>query len=348
MALSDLTLHAVEAAVAEFDRLGRERFLRAHRFREARTWFLELGGKLYDAKAIAGVAHGYIGPGFPHLKSSHFSGGETAVKQALERLGFKVVKLGGGHAPLPTRHSGWSRDELNLALDFYLQRGPATSVDDPALVELSEFLRQLNERLGRAGDAAFRSPAAVHRSIDDFASLDPAEARQGAASVGEAQRAVWDDFHADPARLHAIARTIRGVVELPDEEAIPDYDGDEISEAPEGKVFTRLHRYRERNRGLVDQRKRGRLNATGKLVCEACGFDFAKTYGARGEGFIEAHHTLPVSTLAETARTRLEDLALLCANCHRVIHAARPWLEVGELKALLASGFNQAASPHLP
>ena len=151
------------------------------------------------------------------------------------------------------------------------------------------------------------------------------------------QRAVWAEFHVDPTKLHRIAETIRGVVELPPDEAPPDYDPDEITEAPEGRVFTRLHRDHERNRTLVDQRKQGALRAAGKLACEACGFDFAQTYGRRGHGYIEAHHTKPVSTLAENAKTRLEDLALLCANCHRMIHAAQPWLDLSELRALLAT-----------
>jgi 5-methylcytosine-specific restriction enzyme A len=336
MALSDLTENSVRAAVAEFDRLGREGFLKAHRFREAHTYFLEIGGKLYDSKAIAGVAHGYIGPGFAPLKSSHF-GGEAIVKQALEALGFSVVKLGEAEGTRATTHPDWARDELILALDFYLQRGRPTSPEDPAVVELSEFLRQLNEMLGQAGDAGFRSPSAVYRTIDAFVYLDPTKGRQsGLAREGKMQRAVWADFHSDPARLHEIAQTIRGVVELPASEAPPDYDPDEITEAPEGRVLTRLHRYRERNRALIGQRKQAALQALGKLECEACGFDFAQTYGPRGHGYIEAHHTKPVSTLSEDAKTRLEDLALLCANCHRMIHSAQPWLELSELRALLA------------
>jgi hypothetical protein len=34
-------------------------------------------------------------------------------------------------------------------------------------------------------------------------------------------------------------------------------------------------------------------------------------------------------------KTRLADLALLCANCHRMIHARRPWLTLDELRGLL-------------
>ena len=229
------------------------------------------------------------------------------------------------------------RDELILALDFYFQHGRPTSMDAPAVIELSEFLRRLNETLGRTGEAAVRSPGSVYRTIDAFVYLDPTNTRPGDAREGQAQRAVWAEFHSDPVRLHEIAETIRGVVELPEAEALPDYDSDEITEAPEGKVFTRLHRYRERNRALVTQRKESALRAAGKLTCEACGFDFAETYGERGHGYIEAHHTKPVSTLTENATTRLEDLTLLCSNCHRMIHAAQPWLSVDELKALLAS-----------
>ena len=129
----------------------------------------------------------------------------------------------------------------------------------------------------------------------------------------------------------------RGDDDQVDAPAQPDYDEDEITEAAEGRVFTRLHRYRERNRALVERRKQGSMRAAGKLACEACGFDFRETYGSRGEGYIEAHHTKPVHTLAEDGgTTKLEDLALVCANCHRMIHAARPWLTVAELKALLS------------
>jgi len=256
MALSDLTPNSVEAAIAEFGRLGREGLLKAHRFREARTYFLEVDGKLYDSRAIAGVAHGYIRPGFSPLKSSHF-GGEATVKKALEGLGFRVVKL--GEADEPRASPDWTRDELILALDSYLQHGRATSVDDPAVVELSEVLRQLNEILGRAGGTGFRSPAAVYRTIDTFVYLDPTKARTGSAREGEVQRSVWTEFHSDPAKLHQIAQKIRSVVDLPPDESPPAYDPDEITEAPEGKVFTRLHRYRERNRALVIfPRKSGR------------------------------------------------------------------------------------------
>ena len=36
-------------------------------------------------------------------------------------------------------------------------------------------------------------------------------------------------------------------------------------------------------------------------------------------------------------KTKLEDLALLCANCHRVVHSSRRWLTVSQVKAAIKS-----------
>jgi 5-methylcytosine-specific restriction enzyme A len=77
------------------------------------------------------------------------------------------------------------------------------------------------------------------------------------------------------------------------------------------------------------------LKAKGKLECEACSFDFGVTYGERGKGFIEAHHIKPVHTLVAGEKTRLEDLVMLCSNCHRIVHTKRPWLTVAELRLLI-------------
>lgn len=130
--------------------------------------------------------------------------------------------------------------------------------------------------------------------------------------------------------------SIRGAIDQPDELAPIELD-DEEAEAPEGRVLTRLHHTRERNAGIAKRRKQSALAREGKLSCEACHFDFKAVYGDRGAGFIEAHHTQPLHQLAENHTTRVSDLALLCANCHRMIHARRPWLTVAELSELLHS-----------
>jgi 5-methylcytosine-specific restriction protein A len=59
-------------------------------------------------------------------------------------------------------------------------------------------------------------------------------------------------------------------------------------------------------------------------VCVICGFDFEKVYGERGMGFIEVHHTEPLSSFDEEQIVNPEtDLIPVCANCHRIIHRRR-------------------------
>ncbi len=72
------------------------------------------------------------------------------------------------------------------------------------------------------------------------------------------------------------------------------------------------------------------------LNCMACGFNFEKTYGALGHGFIEVHHLVPLAHTGQTATDPQTDLAVLCANCHRMVHRKQGLcLTLDELKAHL-------------
>ncbi|WP_109465266.1 HNH endonuclease [Albibacillus kandeliae] len=90
MALSDIDRAVVLTAIEEFDRLGRDGFLQRYGFGRSRAYFLRHGGKLYDSKAIIGVAHGYLGENWGRLSATQFSGGEATVAQTLRGLGFEV------------------------------------------------------------------------------------------------------------------------------------------------------------------------------------------------------------------------------------------------------------------
>jgi putative restriction endonuclease len=91
---------------------------------------------------------------------------------------------------------------------------------------------------------------------------------------------------------------------------------DAFMEAEEGRATLRIHLRRERSRKLIEAFKA----TLDDPRCEACGLSFAETYGELGDGYIEAHHTIPVGELDEHGKTKLTDLAALCANCHRIIH----------------------------
>ena len=66
---------------------------------------------------------------------------------------------------------------------------------------------------------------------------------------------MWNEFARDRPRLDKVAAAIRAAVEQDAAELAELSIDDEGMEAPEGRVLTRLHRVRERNQQLVEQRK---------------------------------------------------------------------------------------------
>ena len=77
-------------------------------------------------------------------------------------------------------------------------------------------------------------------------------------------------------------------------------------------------------------------------TCQVCNFNYQKKYGDLGLGYIECHHLNPLSERSEgewdeNIKTIVEDVRVLCANCHRMIHRRRPALTIEELQAIIAS-----------
>lgn len=237
----------------------------------------------------------------------------------------------------------WTRDELILALAQYLKHeGRDLGDRHPEIVELSEFLNQLGAVLGVRGGAKFRNPNGVAMKLMNFRRHDPHFKNAGKAGLksgNKLEQPVWHEFAGNPQRLAQVVASIRATVgayrgrsELAGEDEL------EITEAPEGKVLTRLHRFRERSGKLVQQAKANALKRWGRLSCAGCTFDFGGAYGPESAHIIDCHHTKPVSTLAtDGGKTHISDLVLLCANCHRVVHSRRPWLSIPELKTRIAT-----------
>jgi predicted HNH restriction endonuclease len=102
----------------------------------------------------------------------------------------------------------------------------------------------------------------------------------------------------------------------------------------EGTQFYSRHLEHERSAALVNAVKE-KARKDGLYFCQVCKADFQKIYGIE---YIECHHTKPVSTMSPGEQTKLEDVVLLCANCHRAVHKQKPWLQKHELHKLLLSG----------
>ncbi|MFT8781916.1 HNH endonuclease [Acetobacter syzygii] len=327
---SNVTQPAVLAALAEYDKLGQKQFLEKYGYGRARKYQLWHDGKPYDSKAIIGAAFGYLPGSPPPLRRDEFSGGMVYVVPVLKALGFSFDSP----ARTAARNPPWSRDELILALDLYYRHDGRDPGDThPDVIALSARLREMADG---ARLITFRNANDVVMKFMNFRSLDPNftnDGGKGLNSANKLDRVVWDEFSGNRQALSIAAEAIwQGVIVDLDEDIL---DKIESYEAKEGRVSYRLHKHLELDRKIVALRKTGALEKHGKLECEACGFNFLATYGSRGAGYIEAHHTNPIHAITEGETTKASDLALLCANCHRMIHASKPWLTLAQLRELI-------------
>jgi len=92
----------------------------------------------------------------------------------------------------------------------------------------------------------------------------------------------------------------------------------------EGSKQLKSHYRRERSSKLIALKKEQYQRVHGFLACEICGFTFEKIYPeSLNKGFIEAHHKVPLSKIDSVVKTTLDDLLLVCSNCHRMIHRTK-------------------------
>ena len=234
------------------------------------------------------------------------------------------------------RNPPWDYDEIIIALDVYMKHRPKVpEKDSKEISELSQTLRSLAVRLGNHVSDDYRNVNGVYMKLMNFKALDLEYLGKGLASASRKDKEVFEAYGNDDTSLAEAALAIREGIKSTEMIPIVDEPEDILFEAVEGKLLVRTHRTRERNAAIIKKKKEAAYNATGKLVCEACGFDFKATYGERGDGFIECHHTSPVSQLKPGQKTKLSDLALLCSNCHRMVHRGKHWLTINELKGLM-------------
>jgi len=235
------------------------------------------------------------------------------------------------------RNPKWHRDEIILALDLYysLESGQMNS-KNPKVIELSELLNRLPIYINRPDYEKFRNPNGVNLKLGNFKHFDPDYSGEGLIGGSKLDKAVLEEFYNKRALLKTIANKIKVTVEntsLVDKlYSIPNEEDDTLHSVKEGKVIYKLHKLRERDSKINKKKKEVYLKQHGKLNCEVCEFDFYKVYGEIGKGFIEAHHRIPLSDLDGESETELKDLALVCSNCHRMLHREIDSLSIEELK----------------
>ena len=253
---------------------------------------------------------------------------DHALLELRQRLEKQYEKVDFYEKPFKSQWRGaeWSRDEFILALDFYFKHHSSIpGRDSQEIKTLSSLLQKLCTKLGIEDKNDARNANYVHTHLMNFHYFNP-NYDIGISGDSDLAKKVFKDFQNDIPNLENTSKAIQAHIKTIEKFPV---DNNEEDEFQEGRLLTRIHKTRERANKLVKIKKEDAQKANnGDLICEACGFNFKAKYGDHGDGFIECHHKIPVSEIEPGQKTKLEDLSLLCANCHRMIHRRQPWLSV--------------------
>lgn len=129
-------------------------------------------------------------------------------------------------------------------------------------------------------------------------------------NIDELQYNIWEKFneHFIPSEQQSANTTSVLIAEI--QASNPDLT------VKEGELHLVAHLVKERSRKIIAEKKEQAMR-NGTLFCEVCNFSFKKVFN---KDFIECHHIAPIGQLG-VRETTLGDLALVCANCHRMLHS---------------------------
>lgn len=71
-------------------------------------------------------------------------------------------------------------------------------------------------------------------------------------------------------------------------------------------------------------------------ICQVCDFDFEKTYGEMGKGFIHVHHKIDIAIIGKSYQVDpINDLIPVCPNCHAMLHKETPAMNIEKLQRII-------------
>lgn len=225
----------------------------------------------------------------------------------------------------------WTWDETVLALELYQRLGGVVpGPRDERVLALSAELRSLPYHATAARKPTFRNADGVAFKLQN---LRQVAIGRGLSNVSQLDRRIWAELGSNPSEARRLGGLIRAALG----------DAGKSTEPPdlvfaEGRLVTEWHRRRERSPKLRQHLLAARRPSG--LRCDIC--DIAPT-GLREdlrEVIFEGHHVVPLAE-AVGHETRLSDMALLCANCHRLIHGLIAqegrWVGIAEARSIIGA-----------
>lgn len=220
----------------------------------------------------------------------------------------------------------WNRDETLLALDLLYRHETPIHKGHGDVGELSTLLQAALIHPIEKRRPSFRNPDGVALKLQNlYSAIDPT---RGLSSSALDRELVAEYPRLRAMDVAALASLIR--------EAIAR--GEAAESLPEDEVFVEGHLLTSRHRSR-DRRLRKKLlgkTADDQLVCTICQFAAPPLERRLRESFFEAHHIRPLSESLGVTSTRVADLSLLCAGCHRFLHRLiaikKRWISIAEAR----------------
>lgn len=221
----------------------------------------------------------------------------------------------------------WSWDETLLALDLLYRHGSPLDRKHGDVIALSELLRSAQIHAIEGRKPSFRNPDGVALKMQNLMSaIDP---HRGLSSSKTDRKAVKEFPQASAQILAVIASQISEAIDAGEDR---DFSLGDEEHFTEGQLLTSRHRRRE---SKLRKKLLGNLSDE-ELVCEVCAFAPPALDRRLRESFFEVHHVVPLSQFKGLTATRVRDLALLCAGCHRFLHKLtvleKRWISVAEAR----------------
>lgn len=348
---NELTLltspNAVEAAIAEWDSLGREEFLKKYGLKHSRQYPLYFNGKTYNSTAIACVAYGK-----QHgvtLPPSDLYGGAATVVTTLSLLGFDV-KESLNPIDILVKGATYFRKDLLDQFGGQLQRGIWTPREFPVVFIFTgesgktygysdgwteDGIFQYTGE-GQSGDMTFTPGNEAIRDHkkngEDLFLFEDLGKGKGVRYLGLFECASWDEIRStDKAKqtrkvlvfnlipVETAANSSEPLFVSPPvskAQSLEELRREAYSASTEGKAISKT---RDTMRLWFERSKKVRdyVLARSGGICEAC--ELPAPFKKRdGSPYLEPHHT---TRLADEGPDHPAWVGAICPTCHRRIHS---------------------------
>lgn len=214
----------------------------------------------------------------------------------------------------------WNWEEVILGLEFYLANTEGRRWRKRIRESNIRWeLEQLRKLCGGATSPTCRNENGVYRKIMNFACLDPDSGKNGLEHWNKLDEVAWDTFHGNPEALKKECQSIKqkikgGARSFNKPPKIPAIVSNEDSAMEGARIEQRTYRRKR------DQRLRNAALKNAHGICAVCDVDYSKILDGEGVEVLEVHHIGQLSNLDAPELHTLSDLAVVCANCHALIH----------------------------